>query len=348
VIIDAHAHIVVRAATAGPGRAEAWRPRLVMAGGRERVHHDGRELTSALGEFVDPDLMAAQAAAQGIEHLLLSPWVRLLPFDYPLDAARAICDVQNDALAALVAASPGRFSAVGAVALQDPPSAARDLLRARASGLAGVELAASVAGRYLGDDTFEPFWAAAEETGSLLFVHPTTRGLDLPVYGEYYLWNSVANPVETATTAAHLVLSGVLERHPGLKILLAHGGGALWALRGRLRRSYDQVAAARSRLREPPDVSFGKFFHDTITHDPLQLRRLIQDAGADHVLMGSDRPFDMGSDDPVGEVRSLGLPAAAQAAVLGGNAARLLGLPEAAPTPAAGPQPQRPDVSSPA
>ena len=149
----------------------------------------------------------------------------------------------------------------------------------------------------------------------------------MPVFNDYYLWNSVANPVETATAAAHLVMAGVLERHPRLKILLAHGGGALWAVRGRLRRAHEQVPAARSRLAESPDASLARFYHDMVTHDPVLLRRLIEDAGPGHVLLGSDRPFDMGSDDPVGEIRALALPAGTETAVLGGNAGRLLGWP---------------------
>jgi aminocarboxymuconate-semialdehyde decarboxylase len=326
VIVDAHAHIVVGEAAAGPGRTGSWRPEVTQAGGRSRIRHDGRELTSVVGEFTNPERMAHEAEAHGIGHLLLSPWVRLLPFGLPLAEARDICRIQNDALAALVAARPDRFSALGAVALQDPATAAGDLLKALASGLAGVELTPGIAGRYLGDDAFEPFWEAAEDA----------RGLDLPVFGQYYLWNSVANPVETATGAAHLVMAGVLERHPRLKIVLAHGGGALSAVRGRLRRAHAQVPAARSRLRESPDTSLARFYHDTVTHDPVLLRRLIEDAGPEHVLLGSDRPFDMGSDDPVGEVRALGLAAEAEAAVLGGNAARLLGWPASA-DPVAGP-----------
>jgi aminocarboxymuconate-semialdehyde decarboxylase len=200
--------------------------------GRSRIHHDGRELTSVVREFTDPGRMAAEAAAQGIDHLLLSPWVRLLPFEHPLAEARDICKVQNDALAALVAADPDRFSALGVLPLQDPVTAARDLRTLIADGLAGVELTPGIAGRYLGDDAFEPFWEAAQDTGAVLFVHPATRGLALPVFGDYYLWNSVANPVETTIAAAHLVMAGVLERHPALKIVLAHGGGALWAVRG--------------------------------------------------------------------------------------------------------------------
>jgi hypothetical protein len=127
VIVDAHAHIVVRAAAAGAGRAGSWRPQVTEVAGRSRIQHDGRELTSAVREFTDPGRMAAEAAAQGIGHVLLSPWVRLLPFDQPLAEAREICQVQNDALTALVAADPGRFSALGAVPLQDPATASRDL-----------------------------------------------------------------------------------------------------------------------------------------------------------------------------------------------------------------------------
>jgi aminocarboxymuconate-semialdehyde decarboxylase len=325
VIIDAHAHIVVRAAAGGEGRTGSWRPHLAERADRTAVYQDGRELTSVVREFTNPERMAREAAAQGVGHLLVSPWVRLLPFGYPLPEARQICGVQNDALAQLVATDPDRFSALGVVPLQDPAAAARDLRTLMTTGLAGVELTPEIAGRYLGDDAFGPFWAAAEETGAVVLIHPATRGLALPVFADYYLWNSVANPVETAIAATHLVMAGVLERHPALKIVLAHGGGVLWAVRGRLRRAYAQVPAARQRLRDAPDASLARLYHDTVTHDQALLRRLIDDAGAEHVLLGSDRPFDMGSDDPVGEVRALGLPAAAEAAVLGGNAARLLG-----------------------
>jgi hypothetical protein len=95
VIVDAHAHIVVRAAAAGPERAGSWRPQVTEVAGRSRIHHGGRELTSVAREFTDPGRMAAEAAAQGIGHLLLSPWVRLLPFEHPLAEAREICQVQT-------------------------------------------------------------------------------------------------------------------------------------------------------------------------------------------------------------------------------------------------------------
>ena len=188
-----------------------------------------------------------------------------------------------------------------------------------------MEVPSSVGGRYLGDGFFGPFWEAAEATGALVFIHPTTRGFNVPALDEYYLWNSVGNPLETAITAAHIALSGVLERHPRLRILLAHGGGALPVVRGRLRRAFAMRPEAGARAPGGPDESLRRFFYDTVTHDQDLLAGLVGYAGPSQVLLGSDRPFDMGTYHPVEEVRALGL-GPAEAEVLGGNAARLLGV----------------------
>jgi len=158
-------------------------------------------------------------------------------------------------------------------------------------------------------------------------VHPTTRGLPgQPALDERYLWNSVGNPLETAITAAHLVTAGVLERYPRLRILLAHGGGGLHAVRGRLRRAHQVRPEAAARAPAGPDASLRRLYYDSLTHDQALLAGLVGYAGAGQVLLGSDRPFDMGTDDPAGEVRALGLDPAEEELILGGNAARLLGL----------------------
>jgi aminocarboxymuconate-semialdehyde decarboxylase len=329
VITDVHAHIIVGAITRDADPGDAWRPALRRDGGAQVVEFAGRSIRSAVGEFVDPDRMLAEAAAAGIERLVLSPWVSLLPDDLDPAAARRHCRVQNDALAAVAAASGGRIAALGAVPLVDPAAAVRELERLRAPGglgLGGVEVAASVAGMSLGDDRFLPFWEAAEGTGAVVFVHPTTAGFDLPVMARHYLWNTVGNPLETAIAGADLVMTGVLERFPHLRVVLAHGGGALLALRGRLRKAHTFQPQARARLAGSPDESLRRLYYDSVTHDPDLLRELVGYAGHRHVLLGSDRPFDMGTSDPVGEVAALGLDEGAERAVLGGNAARLLGL----------------------
>lgn len=276
-------------------------------------------------EVVDVETILAVEGRLGIDRVVLSPWVPLLYLDAEPEACLERCRIQNEALAAIVRATPDRVAALGAVPLQDPELAAGELGAALAAEeLAGVEVAASVGGVYIGDDRFEPFWAAAADTGALVFVHPTTRGFDAPVFGRHYLWNTVGNPLETTIAAAQMTMGGVLERHPGLRVVLAHGGGALLALRGRLRHAHSFQHDARSSLVESPLDSIGRFYFDTITHDRELLRALVEWAGADRVLLGSDYPFDMADPDPVATLRSLELEPGDEAAILGTNAERLL------------------------
>jgi aminocarboxymuconate-semialdehyde decarboxylase len=328
VTLDAHAHVIVPEITRDAGPGEAWRPRVYRdADGAQVVELGGKEIRAAIAEFVDVEgILAAQAEA-GVDRVLLSPWVPLLYYDADPEDGLARARIQNDALAGLVRDHPERLAALAALPLQDPELAAGELRALMAEGtLRGVEVAASVRGVYLGDNRFEPFWDAAEETGALVFVHPTTRGFDSPAFHDYYLWNTVGNPLETATTAAHMVMAGVMERHPGLRVLLAHGGGALLAVRGRLRHAHRFQPQARARLRESPEDSIRRLHFDTLTHDDALLRALIDFAGPDHVLLGSDYPFDMGDARHVDTVRRLGLEPEMEAAILAGNAERLLGL----------------------
>ena len=304
-----------------------WRPVISRDAGTYRLAFRGRDIGSVVSEFTDVGVMLGQAAGTGVDRLLLSPWISLVPAEADTATARAVCDVHNAALAALTAAHRKRISAVGAVVLQDPALAARQISElVTGYGLAGAEIPASAGGRYLGDDFFLPFWEAAEDAGALVFIHPTTRGFGVPALEQYYLWNSVGNPMETAIAAAHMAMAGVLERCPRLRVLLAHAGGALPVVRGRLRRAHAVRPEARARLASGPDGALRRFYYDTVTHDHDLLADLVRYAGPGQVLLGSDRPFDMGSDDPVGEIRALGL-GAAEELVLGGNAARLLGAP---------------------
>lgn len=327
MIVDCHCHVIAPEMTTA-AVPQRWRPVLRREDGRQVVGFGGKMLRSIIGEFTDVSQMLDEAAAQGVDHLLLSPWIMLVPVDAEIGEASHVCQVQNEALSALATSHPGRISVLGAVPLQDPVTAAnrlRELMRL--PGMRGTEIPASVSGRYLGDDFFEPFWEAAQETDAVVFVHPTTAGFGLEALSPYYLWNSVGNPMETAVTAAHLAAAGVLERHPGLKILLAHGGGGLHAIRGRLRRAFVVRPEARTRSQAGPDASLRGFYYDSLTHDPGLLAGLIAFTGADRIVLGSDRPFDMGTERPVDEIRALGQPDAEEM-ILSGNARRLLALAE--------------------
>jgi aminocarboxymuconate-semialdehyde decarboxylase len=326
VIVDLHAHVIVPAITRDAAPDEEWRPRVHRdSDGAQVVELDGRPIRSAIQEFVDVDAIVAAQEAAGVDRTVLCPWVPLLWYDVAPGEALTRARIQNEALAALARSRPDRIGAVGTVPLQDPGLAAAELERLMGERtLAGVEVAASVRGDYLGHERFEVFWAAAEQTGALVFIHPTTRGFDVSALGDHYLWNTVGNPMETTVTAAHMVMAGVLERHPGLRVVLAHGGGALLALRGRLRHAHGFQPQARSRLSEPVDESLRRFYYDTITHDAGLLRALVDYVGAEHVVLGSDYPFDMADPRPVQTVRECGFDPAQEKAILAGNATRLL------------------------
>lgn len=326
MIIDAHAHIIVPEITRDAARDESWRPRVFQHDQKQIIEFGGRRIASAVREAVSIDGILEQQSRAGIDHVVLCPWVPLLRYDADPAEGLRVCRIYNDALAGLAQAHLGQISALGMVPLQDPDLAARELAGVmQRPGVRGVEVTASVRGTYLGDDRFRPFWAAAEACGALVFVHPTTSGFDLPVFNEYYLSNTLGNPMETTIAAAHMIMAGVMEAHPHLRVLLAHGGGTILSLRGRLRHAHSFQTQARSRLRESIDASLRRFFFDTLTHDADLLRDLIEYAGPDHVVLGSDYPFDMGLERPADIVRTLGLPPADEAKVLGGNAARLLG-----------------------
>jgi len=299
-VVDIHAHVIVP----GLGAEVAWE------GGKQVVRFAGKEIRAAVREFVDLERILAEQDKAGIDKVVLCPWVTLLGREP---------ERQNEALAAMAGE---RVAVLGTV----DPARPETLVELMADGrLVGIEIAASMEGDYLGHERLLDFWAAAEETQAVVFVHPTTRGFDLPVFDDYYLWNAVGNPVETTITAAHMVMAGVLESHPRLRVVLAHAGGAVLALRGRLRHAHSFQPQARARLRESPGDSLRRFHYDTVTHDVGLLRQVIDFAGADHVLCGSDYPFDMGLERPAEPVRALGLPAEDEEAILGGNALRLLG-----------------------
>ena len=288
MVVDAHAHVIVP----GLGADVEW------TDGGQVVHHGGRSIRSALREFSDVSRIVEEQDRAGVDVVVLAPWVNLCGVEV---------ERQNEALASYVS---DRVWALGTAAT---PEQLVDLMRD--GRLCGVEIPATL----LGDDAFDDFCGAAEETGALVFVHPSTRGFALPVMEERYLWNTLGNPFETTVNAARFVLGGMADRHPNARILLAHGGGVLPWLRGRLGHEA-QVHETGVDVR----AALKRFLVDTVVHDVEVLRGLVDFFGADRVLLGSDYPFDMGVERPAEIVRALELDADDEALILGGNAERLL------------------------
>ncbi len=322
MIIDAHHHALPQRALDLFARDPVYRVEL-----DGRRWHGGNHVDFTVAdEFVETPAKLAQLDALGLDGAIVSGIPPL--FYYELDAGpgAAVCEAVNGGLAEMAAESGGRLRWMAHVPLQEPRRAAAMLEQAAADGAVGVHIGTSIAGRRLDETEFEPFWAAAAETGLPVEVHPDFTYDRHPALAPYYLNNVVGLPLETTLTAARLICAGVPDRHPRLRIVLLHGAGFLPYQAGRLRHA----TTVRPELRDAPADPwsyFGQLAVDTITHDAEALAYLIARIGADNVVLGTDLPFDMAPPDPVGLLRAAtGGDEALAARVAGGNAARLYGL----------------------
>lgn len=260
----------------------------------------------------------------GIDIQVLSPnpgqYFYAAPADVGRDAARTI----NDAIAAATERHPDRFAGLGSVPMQDAQMAVAELRRCKGElGLRGVEIGTNVAGRELSDPAFAPFFAAAEALGLVVFLHPLgyTEASRLV---DHHLNNLIGNPLDTSVALSHLIFGGVLDRHPGLKLCAAHGGGYLPAYAGRMDHGYRARRDCRQHVAHTPSSYLDRCWFDTLVYDRAQLDAMIARWGSDHLCLGSDYPFDMAEPDPVGFHAHL--DDATRTKILGANAERLLGL----------------------
>ncbi|MEX0756276.1 MAG: amidohydrolase family protein [Actinomycetota bacterium] len=235
--------------------------------------------------------------------------------------------LHNDNLAGIVQRHPDRFRALGTLPLQDVDRAIIELDRLAGDlGFTGVEICTNVNGIDFDDARFVPFFQRVQELDLLLVVHPHgfTQG---ERFTEHYMINTVGMPLDSTVFLAHMIFGGVLERFGELKICVVHGGGYLPFYPARFDHAYEVRPETREHISRTPSTYLRQLHFDTMVYDPVQLGRLIEDFGADHVLMGTDYPFDMGEEDPVGLVGQVdGLTDEQRVLVTGGNAARLLRL----------------------
>ncbi|MFI6344032.1 amidohydrolase family protein [Streptomyces sp. NPDC050560] len=272
-----------------------------------------------LPQLSDVPARLAWMAAAGVDAQLVAPWMDLAGYDLDPDDGLWLSRVQNDSAAEL-RATDDRFLVAAAVPLQHPGHAAAELRRAVTElGHSAVQIGARVGELGLDDPSLAPFWEAAEELGTPVIVHPAE--LDVPErMRRLFLHILVGNPSETTFAAAALTLGGVLERHPGLRVLLVHGGGFFPYQIGRLDRGFTAAPpAARAKGELSPRELAGRFWFDTVLHDEAALRHLLDFAGPDRVVLGSDYPFPMRLDRPVDAYDALGPEPGARSAVLSGT-----------------------------
>ncbi|MBK3574623.1 amidohydrolase [Streptomyces sp. MBT65] len=323
--VDVHAHVLlpeVEALVADlPGLAEA-RALDARRNGPAALAVGGPMVRERIPRLTDVAVRLAAMDQQGVDVQLVSPSPSHYHYWADEDTAEKLYRLANEATAAHCAQAPARLKGLGLVPLQHPAQAAHALEHAMEQGLLGVEISSHAPGRELSDPAYEPFWRRAEETGALLFLHPFGCTLDERL-DRWYLSNTVGQPTENAVALSHLIFSGVLDRHPRLKLIAAHGGGYLPTHIGRSDHAWSARSDAGADCAHLPSSYLKRIWFDSLVHDPHALRELIRVAGSDRVLLGSDFPFDMGTEDPVGSLRAAHLSDADFHAVRGGNATAL-------------------------
>jgi aminocarboxymuconate-semialdehyde decarboxylase len=326
MIIDAHTHFVppAFAADARAGRALDY----VRVQRRENtewlVHPQGYRYPLS-PEFFDVEARIRQMDGHGIDVSILSLAPTL--FFYWLDslAAADFCRQANESLATFVATSH-RLHGVAAVPLQDPDTAVAELRRAVVDlGLRGAQIGTTMETVPLDDPRFDPFFATAAALDVPVMLHPYYVGIR-PQLADFYMTNLTGNPLETCVAASRLILSGFLDRHPALKVLLVHAGGFMPYQIGRLNHGFRVREETSVSIASPPSSYLRRFWYDTITHASLPLKFLIELVGSDRVVLGTDLPFDMADTRFDHYLSAIDLSTTDRAAITSGNAASLFGV----------------------
>lgn len=300
---------------------------VVSAMGRHSAELNRGIMSGIRDALRDPQKKIRDMEEKGLEFNVLSSTPFAFLYEVEDDLAIELARFHNDQLSEMVKKYPDRFAAMATLPLQVPDEALKELTRAtKTLGLRGVEIGSHVGKRELGDEVFWPIYKALEDLDMPIFIHPHhVAGLDRLL--DFYLNNLIGNPLDTTIAAAKLIFSGVLEKYPGLKIILAHAGGQFPYIIGRWEHGYQVRPECKEKVHQSPMAFFKNFYFDTITHNPDALRYLVSLAGSDHVLLGTDYPYDMGDENPVQTVSQLTrIKAADRRKIMRENAIALFGL----------------------
>jgi aminocarboxymuconate-semialdehyde decarboxylase len=295
------------------------------ADGNPVLHYPG-DYNVAVRGHRDIQFRQEEIARAGVDTQVLTLTTPGVHVESP-EQAVALARLVNDAFAAVVRERGAYFTALATLPLNDPAASARELRRAvQELGMRGAMLFSNVNGVALSDTRFLPLYEAADALEAVLYIHPTNP-VGVEAMTEYWLMPLVGFPFDTTLAAAGLVFAGVAERFPRIRWALGHLGGAIPYIAERLDRGYRAFAECRTHIDRPPSEYLKRFYYDTVNFDPGALKLAIDFAGADHVLAGSDYPHQIGSIVAMlDSIRSLPIPKADVAQILGGNATRLLKL----------------------
>ncbi|MBT2721162.1 amidohydrolase family protein [Bacillus sp. ISL-46] len=248
----------------------------------------GFELKKA---FTDGQHYLNEQENAGVTHSVISPIPQLFLYDFPDEVSTDISNVYNCALATWSKSAPEKISALGTIPLTNPDKAAQVLCTAMNLGLKGVIIGPGLPGQMLSDEFFIPFFEEANRQKAIVFIHPLLCE-DLRL-NRRMMPNLIGVPWETTVCATDLLLSGLIDRYPNVKILFAHGGGFLPYQIGRLDKGYEQWKLVSTNLQAPPSEYLKRFWYDTVLWNKESLEFLSNTVGVDRVVPGSDYPFDL-------------------------------------------------------
>jgi aminocarboxymuconate-semialdehyde decarboxylase len=328
--IDIHAHVTPQCFWRATENGGDWHgsKRDKDARGWECAVVGGREQPLPPRAKWTPEERLAEMDSLGVDVHVVSPYVGF--YNYHLDPAVALATSRatNDEISEMARTWPQRFAGLGTLPMQDVKASMAELERCMVRlGLKGVEINDHVNARTLDEPEFRPFWRAAEQLGALVFFHQGGETLVSARSRRYHLANTIGNLVDRAVTFATLVMGGVMDDYPDLKICLGHGGGYTCYGIGRMDRGWQVRSEARVRISKPPSAYLQRFYYDCIVYTEPALRFLIDTVGAERVVFGTDWPYDMALDWPVSWILGMqSLTREEKEAILCKNLERVLNL----------------------
>ena len=327
--IDMHTHIIPPdwpdwSTHYGAGR---W-PRLVPEDDGTATMMLGDAIFMRLDErFWSPARRLEDMARQRVDMQVLSPIPIMACYWADAKANQAFARLLNEQIADTVTAAPSRFAGMGTLPMQDIDLAIIELRHAcKTLGFGAVQIGTCPAGRELDDEDLFPFFEACCDLGVAVFVHPIEPILGRERLNGFYLPNIVGNPLESTLAVSRLICGGVLERLPELKICIAHAGGALSYILGRLDKGYEVRPETGALISRPPSEYARNLYADSLSFDASSLRLAVEKHGTNQVLMGSDYPFALGDDDPLSALEQSGLDTKTVNLISGGNVQAFMGL----------------------
>jgi aminocarboxymuconate-semialdehyde decarboxylase len=326
--VDIHNHVIVpEAARMVEGMQRPEDDAFFLYSGEKSAAYNAEHFPALRPKMVGPEERIPDMDRMGIQidALAIGPPQYYYWTEPSLGAE--LSGIQNDSIASMVAGTPGRFVGMATLPMQDAERAAAELERAVTGlGFPGASISTSVNGIDYDHPDYRQFWAKAQELDATIILHPQGYS-DGARLTDYYMINVVGNPLDSTVATMKIIFGGVLEEFPDLKIIVVHGGGYLPFYADRMDHAFDVRPECRENISQRPSEYLKKMYFDTMVFGEVALGYLIELYGSDHVLLGTDYPYDMGETDPIGLVERVdGLTDDDVANIVGGNAVRLLGL----------------------